>query len=115
MSKNMNKTKLLDAIEQERENAQSICHAHGANSRECAAAWDAVEELQTEAAHQFQLRSQSSTAHEKAIRIQEILQLGAIGSEAAINTLCQILENDSEPEIRAAAAQAIGMIAAAAS
>lgn len=34
------------------ENARAICTKIGANSPECAAAWDAVEEMQAEAAHQ---------------------------------------------------------------
>lgn len=39
-------------IEQEREEARTVCSTEGATSEECAAAWDAVEELQAEAAHQ---------------------------------------------------------------
>lgn len=39
-------------IEQERLNAREVCDISGANSGECAAAWDAVEELQAEASHQ---------------------------------------------------------------
>lgn len=39
-------------IEKERQEARNICDASGAGSAECAAAWDAVEELQAEAAHQ---------------------------------------------------------------
>ncbi|TVQ18824.1 MAG: hypothetical protein EA367_13470 [Leptolyngbya sp. DLM2.Bin15] len=38
-------------IEQEREQARAVCSTEGASSGECAAAWDAVEELQAEAAH----------------------------------------------------------------
>ena len=34
------------------EEARSVCAAKGSTSKECAAAWDAVEELQAEAAHQ---------------------------------------------------------------
>lgn len=41
-------------IELERENARKECDVNGANSAECAAAWDAVEELQAEASHQRQ-------------------------------------------------------------
>lgn len=41
-----------DAIEVAREEARAICVAKGTNSPECAAAWDAVEELQAEASHQ---------------------------------------------------------------
>jgi hypothetical protein len=39
-------------IEQERQEARTACDLNGAESPECAAAWDAVEELQAEAAHQ---------------------------------------------------------------
>lgn len=41
-------------IELERQNARETCDVSGATSGECAAAWDAVEELQAEAAHQRQ-------------------------------------------------------------
>jgi len=41
-----------DEIEVAREYARAICEAKGASYPECAAAWDAVEELQAEAAHQ---------------------------------------------------------------
>ena len=41
-----------DEIEAAREEARQICANKGATSRECAAAWDVVEELQAEAAHQ---------------------------------------------------------------
>ena len=41
-----------DEIESAREQARAICEEKGATSPECAAAWDAVEELQAEAAHQ---------------------------------------------------------------
>jgi hypothetical protein len=41
-----------DLIEQERDQARTVCDTSGDNSTECAAAWDAVEELQAEAAHQ---------------------------------------------------------------
>ncbi len=40
-----------EQIEKEREQARAAC-ALGASSAECAAAWDAVEELQAEASHQ---------------------------------------------------------------
>lgn len=43
-----------DQIEQERQAARSACEINGSTSPECAAAWDAVEELQAEAAHQRQ-------------------------------------------------------------
>jgi poly(3-hydroxybutyrate) depolymerase len=41
-------------IERERQNAKSVCSSKGDSSRDCAAAWDAVEELQAEAFHQRQ-------------------------------------------------------------
>lgn len=43
-----------EQIEQERQQARTVCDLEGAASGECAAAWDAVEELQAEAAHQKQ-------------------------------------------------------------
>ena len=41
-----------DRLEAARDEARAICAAKGATSPECAAAWDVVEELQAEAAHQ---------------------------------------------------------------
>lgn len=43
---------LEEQIEKAIAEARSICATQGANSKECAAAWDIVEELQAEAAHQ---------------------------------------------------------------
>lgn len=43
---------LADAIEKAVEEARTICAEKGPTSRECASAWDIVEELQAEAAHQ---------------------------------------------------------------
>lgn len=43
-----------EQIEQELEQARNVCSTEGASSADCAAAWDAVEELQAEAAHQRQ-------------------------------------------------------------
>ncbi len=45
---------ITEQIEQERTHARTVCSIEGATSGECAAAWDAVEELQAEAAHQRQ-------------------------------------------------------------
>ncbi|MGH7997869.1 MAG: Calvin cycle protein CP12 [Brasilonema sp.] len=42
---------IQDRIEQEAEQARAACDVSGSNSPECAAAWDAVEELQAEASH----------------------------------------------------------------
>ena len=52
--------KITDQIEQEREQARMACDTSGATSKECAAAWDAVEELQSEAAHQKQVKPKTS-------------------------------------------------------
>lgn len=41
-----------DQIQQEREQARAVCDTEGPDSQNCAAAWDAVEELQAEASHQ---------------------------------------------------------------
>jgi len=43
---------LEDEIQKALQAARAICAEKGATSRECAAAWDIVEELQAEAAHQ---------------------------------------------------------------
>ena len=43
---------IQDQIQQEIENARNACDSSGDTSQECAAAWDAVEELQAEASHQ---------------------------------------------------------------
>lgn len=51
---------IQNQIEQELENARSVCDVKGSDSGECAAAWDAVEELQAEASHQKQAPKQTS-------------------------------------------------------
>ncbi|MGK7877861.1 MAG: CP12 domain-containing protein [Xenococcaceae cyanobacterium] len=50
-----------DQIEAAREEARAICKEKGPTSPECAAAWDVVEELQAEAAHQ-RVEKQGKTA-----------------------------------------------------
>ena len=50
---------LQEQIKTELEQARAACDASGSNSAECAAAWDAVEELQAEASHQRQEPKQS--------------------------------------------------------
>lgn len=45
-------TFLEQEIEKAVASARAICAEKGANSRECAVAWDIVEELEAEAAHQ---------------------------------------------------------------
>lgn len=42
---------IQNKIQSEIEGARAACDATGAGSQECAAAWDAVEELQAEASH----------------------------------------------------------------
>ena len=45
-------TDIQEKIQKELENARTVCNTDGSNQAECAAAWDAVEELQAEASHQ---------------------------------------------------------------
>jgi CP12 domain len=56
----MSNTKLQTEIDQERTNARSVCGITGPTSPECAAAWDVVEELQAEAAHQEQTKPKTN-------------------------------------------------------
>ena len=42
---------LEEKIEKEREDARAVCDTKGATSPECAAAYDALEEMQAEASH----------------------------------------------------------------
>ncbi|NET31796.1 MAG: hypothetical protein F6K19_07310 [Cyanothece sp. SIO1E1] len=51
---------IQEQIEQEIEQARSACDVSGGESSECAAAWDAVEELQAEASHQRQSKPKNS-------------------------------------------------------
>lgn len=51
---------IKEQIEQELEQARSVCDVKGTDSKECAAAWDAVEELQAEASHQRQNKPKNS-------------------------------------------------------
>ena len=48
-------------IEEELQNARAVCSTEGATSGECAAAWDAVEELQAEKSHQQQTNPQQTS------------------------------------------------------
>ena len=52
---------IQEKIDQEREQAREVCSTEGAASGECAAAWDAVEELQAEASHQKQKKPQKNS------------------------------------------------------
>lgn len=47
-------------LEKELDHARAVCDVNGGNSAECAAAWDAVEELQAEASHQKQVKPKNS-------------------------------------------------------
>ncbi len=60
MSNTTEKTNIQDQIQTEIASARQVCDVNGATSSECAAAWDAVEELQAEAAHQRQTKPKSS-------------------------------------------------------
>ncbi|UBF26579.1 Calvin cycle protein CP12 [Kovacikia minuta CCNUW1] len=51
---------IQDKIQQELSEARAVCDVNGSNSPECAAAWDAVEELQAEASHQRQVKPKTS-------------------------------------------------------
>ncbi|MFM9265492.1 Calvin cycle protein CP12 [Tychonema sp. BBK16] len=51
---------IQEKIEEELENARTVCDISGNTSGECAAAWDAVEELQAEASHQKQVKPKNS-------------------------------------------------------
>lgn len=54
------KSNIQDQIEQEVEQARTVCDVSGSNSAECAAAWDAVEELRAEASDQRQKKTKNS-------------------------------------------------------
>jgi hypothetical protein len=51
---------IQDQIQEEVEQARAVCDISGGGSAECAAAWDAVEELQAEASHQRQDKKKNS-------------------------------------------------------
>lgn len=51
---------IKEKIEQELAEARAVCDVSGSTSPECAAAWDAVEELQAEASHQRQQQPKNS-------------------------------------------------------
>lgn len=50
----MSNVKIEERIEQELVQAREVCDISGPTSKDCAAAWDVVEELQAEASHQRQ-------------------------------------------------------------
>lgn len=51
---------LEDKIEKEREEARAVCDIKGATSPECAAAYDALEEMQAEASHKKEVHKKSN-------------------------------------------------------
>ena len=51
---------IQNQIDQEVDYARQVCGTEGAESGACAAAWDAVEELQAEAAHKKQTKPKNS-------------------------------------------------------
>ena len=51
---------IQDKIQDELQEARTVCDTEGSSSAECAAAWDAVEELQAEASHQRQTKPKNS-------------------------------------------------------
>jgi hypothetical protein len=53
-------TDIEQKISEERDQARAACDINGATSPECAAAWDAVEELQAEAAHKRGVKPKNS-------------------------------------------------------
>ena len=56
---------IQEKIGQEIAEAREICSTEGSTSKSCAAAWDAVEELQAEASHQKVETSSSESAFSK--------------------------------------------------
>ncbi|WP_414566134.1 MULTISPECIES: Calvin cycle protein CP12 [unclassified Anabaena] len=52
--------KIQETIAAEVEQARTVCDTSGSSSAECAAAWDAVEELQAEASHQRHKKPKNS-------------------------------------------------------
>lgn len=51
---------IQEQIQSELNEARAVCDVSGSDSAECAAAWDAVEELQAEASHQRQNKPKNS-------------------------------------------------------
>ncbi|MDZ8186033.1 MAG: Calvin cycle protein CP12 [Nostoc sp. ChiSLP02] len=54
------KNDIQEKIQEGVQEARTVCDINGSNSPECAAAWDAVEELQAEASHQRQNKVKNS-------------------------------------------------------
>lgn len=56
---------IQEEIQKERDEARAVCEVKGDGSAECAAAWDAVEELQAEASHQRQKEEPVKTSFQQ--------------------------------------------------
>jgi hypothetical protein len=52
---------IQEKIADELEQAHNACNIYGSGSKECAAAWDAVEELRAEASHQREKQPQKTS------------------------------------------------------
>jgi len=52
---------IQEQIQEELKQAREVCGTDGADTEKCAAAWDAVEELQAEASHQKQGESKKTS------------------------------------------------------
>jgi hypothetical protein len=53
-------TNITEKIQEELKQAREVCETSGVSSKECAVAWDAVEELQAESSHQNQSKVKNS-------------------------------------------------------
>ena len=51
---------IQEKIQEEVEQARTVCDISGSTSPECAAAWDAVEELHADASHNRQIKPKNS-------------------------------------------------------
>jgi hypothetical protein len=51
---------ISEKIQDELKQARETCDTTGTDSKECAAAWDAVEELQAESSHQSESKPKNS-------------------------------------------------------
>ncbi len=56
----MTKTNIQEQIQEQLVEARELCDVNGVNSAECAAAFDALEELQAEASHQRDVKPKTS-------------------------------------------------------
>ncbi len=56
---------IQEKIDRELEQARAACDKDGADSKECAAAWDAVEELQAAASHKREANQTPKTSLEQ--------------------------------------------------